>query len=135
MSLSRLRVALIAAFTLVAVAATLAWAASPRTGSYGNLKYGIAFKVVKTDAGKRIAQLSGTFKEKCNSDPLIVKGRIPIRGGRFRFEGQADSVFGGPGARLLFRGRFTSKTEARGVFQVTKGSCSTGRVRYAAKRA
>ena len=134
MARRRTLAALVATLALCVAFGAFSWAASPRPGNYSNAKYGITFKVVKTSAGKRIAQLFGGFKYKCNEIPLNLQQRIPVRGGRFFYEGQVDDVLGKPAGRLFFRGRFITRQKARGVFQVQKGNCDTGKTGFAALR-
>ena len=122
---------LIAILALGALLASVAWAASPRPGTFlGN--QGLQFDVIKRHDVKRVTNILGGFGYKCHGFPLGVRQRLAIRDGRFTFNGPVKDVRGRPAGNLLVKGRFVSRRRAQGIFRHRKGDCNTGRVGYAA---
>ena len=112
---------LIAILALGALLASVAWAASPRQGTFqGN--QGQQFDVIKTQNGKRVTNILGGFGYKCHGFPLGIRQRLVIRDGRFEFNGSVKDVRGRSAGTLLIKGRFINPRRAQGIFRHRKGN-------------
>jgi hypothetical protein len=143
--------ALLAGSLLAALVPSMAGAATPRTGYYSGptsqmiqstdpaaaaeagsvdfkvMKYGSSSgtvrKFLKVGATTQLTCPSGEVKQDYFSVYIIVGGKID-RLGRFRYSYKG----------FTFKGRFTSRTSAKGTLSRTVGDCSTGSVTWTAKK-
>jgi hypothetical protein len=132
--------ALVAGALLAALVPATAGAATPRTGYYSGptsqaggsvgfkvMKYGsfngTVRKFLKVDATTQLTCPTGEVKEDDFSVYIIMGGKID-RLGRFRYSYKGFS----------FRGRFTSRTTAKGTLSRTVGDCTAQNVSWTAKR-
>ena len=111
----------------VAVAAALAGVA-PHGGDY----LGPALSVHVKHG--RVTSIGGPAGDRCALIPLAIKTRIPVRRGHFSYEGVARNVVGDAVGRLRVNATFVSARELRGTFRYTRGSCTTGKRRFTARR-
>ena len=133
-------VAVVACSLLAAVMSASAGAATPRAGYYSGataqqngsvdfkvFKYGsfsgTVRKLLKVGATTQLTCPSGEVKEDRFLVYIIMGGKID-RYGRFRYSYKGFSI----------RGRFTSRTSARGTLSRTVGDCTATNVSWTAKR-
>jgi hypothetical protein len=131
--------ALAAAFLLVALSSS-AGAAVPKAGYYSGttaqqpgsvhfkvFKYGsfsgTVRKVLKVGATTQLSCPSGEVKEDRYLVYIILGGKID-RYGRFKYAGKG----------LTIKGRFTTRTSARGTLSRTVGDCKAEGISWTAKR-
>jgi hypothetical protein len=132
--------ALMAAALLAALVPSMAGAATPRAGYYSGstsqaggsvdfkvMKYGsfngTARKFLKVGATAQLTCASGEVKEEYFSVYIISGGKID-RYGRFKYSYRGFS----------FKGRFTSRTSAKGTLSWTVGDCTAQNVTWMAKK-
>jgi hypothetical protein len=143
--------ALVVGALLAALVPAMAGAAKPRAGYYSGdtsqtiapsdpteqaepgsvdfkvFKYGsfsgTVRKVLKVGANTQLTCASGEVKAEYYSGYIIMGGKIN-RYGRFHYSGKGFSI----------RGRFITRTSARGTLSRTVGDCTTGTVSWKAKR-
>jgi hypothetical protein len=143
--------ALVAGSLLAALVPSMADAATPRAGYYSGdtsqtiapsdpselaepgsvgfkvFKYGsfsgTVRKVLSVTVNTQLTCASGEVKEDLYTVYIIMGGKIN-KYGRFRYEGKG----------LTIRGRFVTKTSARGTFSRTVGDCKADGVSWTAKR-
>lgn len=142
--------ALVAGSLLAALVPSMAGAATPRAGYYSGttsqlnvadpgdepeagsvgfkvMKYGsfsgTVRKVLSVTVNTQLTCASGEVKEDLYTVYIIMGGKIN-KYGRFRYEGKG----------LTIRGRFVTKTSARGTFSRTVGDCKAEGVSFTAKR-
>jgi hypothetical protein len=132
--------ALLAASLAAALVPSMAGAATPRAGYYSGstsqaggsidfkvMKYGsfngTVRKFLKVDATTQLTCPSGEVKEDVFSVYIIAGGKID-RYGRFKYSYRGFS----------FKGRFTSRTSAKGTLSRTVGDCTAQNVTWSAKK-
>jgi hypothetical protein len=132
--------ALLAASLAAALVPSMAGAATPRAGYYSGstsqaggsidfkvMKYGsfngTVRKFLKVDATTQLTCPSGEVKEDVFSVYIIAGGKID-RYGRFKYSYRGFS----------FKGRFTSRTSAKGTLSRTVGDCTAQNVTWTAKK-
>jgi hypothetical protein len=122
------RIAITAAAATVTLAAGVALAATPKPGMWSSGgESGGAFTVKGAKIGpigvKPNQSLIAPSNFKCNTSNLVVKAaKIPISGGRFRYDGKAYiDRYRAPTrtGHLVWTGRFTSATKVKGTFRFT----------------
>jgi hypothetical protein len=139
-SIRRALAAALAAAFLLAGLSSSAGAATPRAGYYEGttaqrpgsvdfkvFKYGsfsgTVRKVLKVGATTQLTCASGEVKEDRYLVYFIMGGKID-RYGRFRYAGNGFTI----------RGRFTTRTSARGTLSRTVGDCKAEGISWTAKR-
>lgn len=143
--------ALVAGSLLAALVPAMAGAATPRAGYYSGdtsqtiapsdpsqqaepgsigfkvMKYGsfsgTVRKVLSVTAKTQLTCASGDVKEDLYTVYIIMGGKIN-KYGKFRYVGNGFSI----------RGRFVTKTSARGTLTRTAGDCKAENVNWSAKR-
>jgi hypothetical protein len=143
--------ALVAGSLLAALVPSMAGATTPRAGYYSGdttqtitpsdpseqaepgsvgfkvFKYGsfngTVRKVLSVTVNTQLTCASGEVKEDLYTVYIIMGGKIN-KYGRFKYEGKG----------LTIRGRFTTRTSARGTFSRTVGDCNAEGVSWTAKR-
>jgi hypothetical protein len=131
--------AVLAGSLLAALVPSMASAATPRAGYYSGptsqagevdfkvMKYGsfngTVRKFLKVGATTQLTCPSGEVKEDYFSVYIIMGGKID-RYGRFKYSYKGFS----------FKGRFTSKTSAKGTLSRTLGDCTAQNVTWTAKK-
>ena len=131
--------ALLAGCLLVTALSTSANAATPRAGYYSGttsqaakvdfkvMKYGsfngTVRKFLKVSATTQLQCASGEVKEDFFSVYIIMGGKID-RYGRFKYAYKGFS----------FKGRFTSRTAAKGTLSRTVGDCTAQNITWTAKK-
>jgi hypothetical protein len=127
-STRRIAVAAAGAAATLAAATAVAIAATPKPGLWsGAGEGGGVFTVAHGHVGpagtKPNRRIVAPSSFKCNSSNLVVKAaRIPISGGRFRYDGKAYvDRFRAPShlGHLVWTGRFTSATRVKGTYRFT----------------
>jgi hypothetical protein len=135
--------ALVAGALLAALVPAMAGAATPRAGYYnGNTLQAdqtpgtVGFKVFKygsfNGTVRKVLSVSATTQLKCASGEVkedrylvyIIMGGQINKYGKFRYTGNGFSI----------RGRFTTRTSARGTLSRTIGDCKAENVSWTAKR-
>jgi hypothetical protein len=135
--------ALVAASLLAALVPSMAGAATPRAGYYNGTTVQadqtpgtVGFKVFKygsfNGTVRKVLSVSATTHLKCASGEvkedryliyIIVGGRIN-KYGKFKYAGNGFTI----------RGRFTTRTSAKGTLSRTLGDCKAENVSWTAKR-
>jgi hypothetical protein len=132
--------ALLTASLAAALVPTMAGAATPRAGYYSGstsqaggsvdfkvMKYGSSNgtvrKFLKVGATTQLQCASGEVKEDYFSVYIISGGKVD-RYGRFKYSYKGFN----------FKGRFTSRTSAKGTLSRTVGDCTSGSVNWTAKK-
>jgi hypothetical protein len=131
--------AVLAVALLAALVPSMANAATPRAGYYSGatsqagevdfkvMKYGsfngTVRKFLKVSATTQLTCPSGEVKEDYFSVYIIMGGKID-RYGRFKYSYKGFS----------FKGRFTSRTSAKGTLSRTVGDCTAQSVTWTAKK-
>jgi hypothetical protein len=82
----------------------------------------------------RVASIGGPAGDRCALIPLAIKTRIAVRHGHFAYKGVARNVVGDAVGRLRVNATFVSARKLRGTFRYTRGSCTTGKRRFTARR-
>jgi hypothetical protein len=135
--------ALVAGALLAALVPTMAGAATPRAGYYNGTTVQtdqtagtVGFKVFKygsfNGTVRKVLSVSATTQLKCASGEVkedrylvyIIMGGQINKYGKFKWSGNGFSI----------RGRFTTKTSARGTLSRTVGDCKAENVSWTAKR-
>jgi hypothetical protein len=135
--------ALVAAALLAALVPSMAGAATPRAGYYNGTTLQadqtpgtVGFKVFKygsfNGTVRKVLSVSATTQLKCASGEVkedrylvyIIMGGQINRYGKFKYVGNG----------FTFRGRFTTRTSARGTLSRTVGDCKAENVSWTAKR-
>jgi hypothetical protein len=138
-SIRRTLAAALAAVCLLAALSSSAGAATPRAGYYEGttaqqgaidfkvFKYGsfsgTVRKVLKVGATTQLTCASGEVKEDRYLIYILMGGKID-RYGRFKYAGNGFTI----------KGRFTTRTSARGTLSRTVGDCKAENISWTAKR-
>ena len=78
----------------------------------------------------KLSKVTAKSNFKCNRMNAAIPGSVTIGSDRhFKYSG---NLKGQPG-HIVFKGRFVSATKAVGTTVITKGSCSSGTIKWTAK--
>lgn len=144
--MSRLRLAAPVAVALLALTAAVAFAATPKAGTFkagkGQIERGYDLKFTVAKGGKKITKVVAHVLETCSGESTSSTTTVgpalswPVKGGKF--SGRKKETYDQVTVYTTLEGRFTSATTAKGTIRqetiVAGATCDTYELKFTAKR-